>query len=71
MRKFIAVSIVATALVCLLAPFALAEEAATAQSGSKLTYYAYAALAAASPSVLPPSAPVSVRVSVSARHARE
>ena len=44
MRKFIAVSIVATALVCLLAPFALAEEAATAQSGSKLTYYAYAAL---------------------------
>ncbi|HXX58132.1 MAG TPA: ATP synthase F0 subunit C [Thermodesulfovibrionales bacterium] len=44
MRKFVAVTILALSLVWLLAPAAFAEEAAAPQTGSKIYYFAFAAL---------------------------
>ncbi|HET6515228.1 MAG TPA: ATP synthase F0 subunit C [Thermodesulfovibrionales bacterium] len=44
MKRFVTVMILALALVWLLAPIAFAEEAAAAPTGSKIYYYAFAAL---------------------------
>ena len=44
MRKFVAVTILVLSLVWMLAPVAFAEETTTAQTGSKIYYFAFAAL---------------------------